>query len=149
MKIYFDTNVLVAALITSHPHHPPAYAALARVHAGEITGCIAAHGLAELYSVLTRAPLPSPVYPDEALALIAESIQPVFHIVDLSTPSYFAAIQACGAAGWKGRRVHDAVHLQAARQAACDRIYTFNLADFRALAPDLASLIQTPQHTES
>jgi len=144
VKVYFDTNVLVAALKTEHPHHPASFAALGRVHGGRIHGYIAAHGLAELYSVLTRAPFASPVYPEEALRLITESIQPFFNIVDLSSKAYLGAITACGTAGWKGGRIHDVVHLQAARQAKCDRVYTYNLADFHALAPELATRIQNP-----
>src|SRR5260370_344001 len=55
VKVYFDTNVLVAALKTEHPHHPASFAALAPVHGGRIHGYISAHGLAVLYSVLPRA----------------------------------------------------------------------------------------------
>ena len=32
--------------------------------------------------------------------------------------------------------MHDAVHIQAATQAGCDVIYTFDVAHFEALAPD-------------
>jgi predicted nucleic acid-binding protein len=144
LKVYFDTNVLIAALITEHPHHTDSFAALLRVHRAKINGYIAAHGLAELYSVLTRAPFTSPVHPEDALRLITESIAPFFHIVNVSAKGYLAVIETCGVAGWKGGRIHDALHLQAARQSACDLIYTYNLLDFQGLAPDLAGRIQNP-----
>jgi len=66
VKIYFDTNVLVAAALENHPHHIPAEAALRKVHNREIEGWVSAHSVAEFYAVMTRAPLTPPVYPSEA-----------------------------------------------------------------------------------
>jgi predicted nucleic acid-binding protein len=144
MKIYFDTNVLVAALKGEHFHHSGALAAVQSVRRGEIEGCTSAQALTEVYSVLTRAPFAVPVYPDEALAMIEQSILPLFHIIDITGQSYLAAIAACAGAGWKGGRVHDAVHIQAAVQAECDLIYTYDVAHFQSLAPEWTGRIQTP-----
>lgn len=144
MRAYFDTNVLVASLKAEHPHHAASFAATSRVHRGEVEGCIAAQSLAELYSVLTRAPFDLPVYPDEALLLINETIVPFFRLIEVTAQSHIAAIAMCAGGGWKGGRVHDAVHVQAAMQAECDVIYTFDLAHLRALAPDWSSRIQNP-----
>lgn len=44
-------------------------------------------------------------------------------------------VHHCATTGWAGGKVHDAVHLRCAQKAGCDRIYTFNVKDFRALAP--------------
>jgi hypothetical protein len=44
-----------------------------------------------------------------------------------------------------GGLVFDALHLHCAEKAQCDRIYTFNVKDFRALAPDaLVAKIAAP-----
>ena len=43
-----------------------------------------------------------------------------------------------------GARVYDALHLQCAKKAGCDRIYTFNVRHFRQLAPDWAEQIAAP-----
>jgi len=144
MKAYFDTNVLVAALQPNHIHHGRSLAAYGRVQAGAIAGYISCHGLTELYSVLTRTPWKIPVSPKEILAVIERSILPVFEIVDVSRQSHLAAIAVCGNAGWKGGRVHDAVHIQAAAQAGCDVIYTFDVAHFQSLAPEWVGRIQSP-----
>ena len=56
MKAYLDTNVLVAAFIQEHEHHLQSFDLVKAVNDGTIVGCISTHGLAELYSVLTRAP---------------------------------------------------------------------------------------------
>jgi len=144
MKVYFDTNVLVAALKAEHSHHARSLAAVVRVRRGEMAGCTSAHALTEIYSVLTRTPFVVPVYPDEALAMIEQSILPLIEIVEVSRQSYLAAIAVCGNAGWKGGRVHDTVHIQAAVQAGCDSIYSFDVAHFESLAPEWRGRIQSP-----
>jgi predicted nucleic acid-binding protein len=144
MKVYFDTNVFVAALKAEHIHHARSLAAVLRVRRGELAGYTSAHALTEIYSVLTRTPFVVPVYPDEALAMIEQSILPTFEIVEVNRQSYLAAIAICGNAGWKGGRVHDAVHIQAAAQASCDVIYTFDVAHFESLAAGWGGRIQSP-----
>jgi predicted nucleic acid-binding protein len=144
MKVYFDTNVLVSALKAEHVHHAGSLASVHRVHRGDLEGYVAGQSLAELYSVMTRTPFVVPVYPDEGLALIEQSILPFFKIVDVNTQSYLTAIASCARAGWRGGRIHDAVHIQAAAQAGCDLIYTYDVEHFQSLAPELSSHIQRP-----
>jgi predicted nucleic acid-binding protein len=144
MKVYFDTNVLVAALKFEHVHHASSFSAVNGVRRGDVEGYTSAQALAEVYSVMTRAPFVVPVYPDEALAMIQQSVVPSFHIIDVTGQSYLAAIAACANAGWKGGRVHDAVHVQAATQAQCDLIYTYDVAHFQSVAPEWGSRIQRP-----
>lgn len=143
MKVYFDTNVLVAAALEGHPHHVPAAAILRKVHRGEIEASISAHGLAELYSVLTRAPLVPPVYPSEAWRILERNVLPHFDVIPLSGAEYKSTLRGCADAGWTGGRVYDALHLTAARKAHCERICTFNVRHFRELAPDLADRIHS------
>src|ERR1700736_1749247 len=45
-----------------------------------------------------------------------------------------SGVRHCATSGWAGGRIHDAVHLRCAEKASCDRIYTFNVKDFRTLA---------------
>ena len=144
MKVYFDTNVLVAALKAEHIHHARSLASVRRVLLGELEGCIAGQGLAEPYSVLTRTPFVVPVYPDEALAMIEQSLLPSFKIIDVNSKAYLGAIASCANAGWKGGRVHDAVHIQAAAQAGCEAIYTYDVVHFQSLAPEWSGRIQAP-----
>lgn len=40
-----------------------------------------------------------------------------------------------GSGGWIGAKIYDALLLCSAARCSADRIYTFNLADFRPLAP--------------
>jgi predicted nucleic acid-binding protein len=88
MKVYCDTSVLVASSIASHPHHSQSLALLDQVRAGKSEAVISAHGIAEFYAVLTRAPLAPPIYPSEAWRLLEENILPNFHVATLSAAQY-------------------------------------------------------------
>jgi predicted nucleic acid-binding protein len=142
--IYVDTNVLVAASLEAHPHHAPAEDWLRRVHAGELKACIATHGVAEMFVVLTRVPISPPVQPHEAWRLIQGNVLPYFKLVALSARDYRQALADCAKAGWTGGRVYDSLHLMAARRARCNQICTFNLRHFRETAPDFGSSIHMP-----
>jgi len=144
MKVYFDTSVLVAGLVEDHPHHAPAAALLVSAKRRKVDGFMSAHGLTELYSVLTRTPFTPPIYPSEARQMIEQTILPWVELVALSAPEYREVMVECAAAGWTGGAIHDGVHIRAARKAGCQRLYTFNVRHFRALAPDLQERIVVP-----
>ena len=145
MKAYLDTNVLIAASIQDHPHHVPAFDLLKGIPQGSLQGCISAHGLAEYYSVITRAPFTPRVHPADAGRLIDENILPFVELITLEPDDYKAVLRSCAAAGLVGGVIYDALHLRAAEKANCDRIYTFNVKDFRALASsELAGKIAAP-----
>ena len=142
---YFDTSVLVRAAVRRHPHNAPALAILEELVSRKHQGYIGAHGLTEVYSVLTRTPFKPPLYPSEAWQIIEEMILPHMELLTLTPKEYREVVRHCAASGWSGGRIHDAVHLRCAQKAGCDRIYTFNVKDFRALAPpDLADKISAP-----
>jgi predicted nucleic acid-binding protein len=142
---YFDTSVLVAAAVTHHPHHAPALAVLDELVGRKHRGYLSAHSLTEVYSVLTRTPFKPPLYPSEAWQIIEEMIVPHLELVTLTPKEYREVVRHCAANGWAGGKVHDAVHLRCAQKAGCDRVYTFNVKDFRTLAPpDLADRIAVP-----
>jgi predicted nucleic acid-binding protein len=110
-----------------------------------LRGCINAHGLAEFYSVLTRAPFAPRIHPAEAGRFLDDNILPFFELVALSVDDYKAVLHSCSIAGLVGGVVFDALHLHSARKAGCDRVYTFNVKDFRSLAKgDLVGKIAAP-----
>jgi len=84
-----------------------------------------------VYSVLTRTPFNPPLYPSEAWKIIEGMILPHMELVPLTPAEYRGVVRLCATDGWAGGRVHDAVHLRCAQKASCDRLYTFNIRDFR------------------
>jgi predicted nucleic acid-binding protein len=135
MKIFFDSTVLVAASARDHPHYPQAFPALRRVAAGRDRGFMSAHSIAEVYAALTRLPVQPRVHPAEAARIITENLLPHFKVVLLDPTDYLEAMNAMSDGGWSGAKIYDALLLRCAARCHADRIYTFNLADFRLLAP--------------
>jgi predicted nucleic acid-binding protein len=133
-KVYFDTTVLVAACIQGHPQHTGS-AGLLGAAGREFEGYLSGHGLAELYSVLTRAPFTPPVYPAEAWRMIEQNVLARCRLVVLEAGELSEMIRNCAEQGWVGGQVYDLIHFCCARKAACDRLYTLNQRHFRELAP--------------
>jgi predicted nucleic acid-binding protein len=134
MNIFFDTTVLVAASAHAHPHHAQALPALQRVVAKQDKGAIGLHSLAETYAALTRLPVLPRIHPSEAARIVTDNILPHFKTIPLDRIDYEQAILAMRDGGWSGARIYDALILQCATKSKADRIYTFNLIDFRSLA---------------
>ncbi len=93
------------------------------------------HSIAEVFAALTRLPVQPQIHPMEAACIITDNIMPHFEVVPLGKEDYLKAIDIMASSGWSGAKIYDALLLQCAASCAADRIYTFNLADFRQLAP--------------
>jgi predicted nucleic acid-binding protein len=144
MRVFCDTNVLIAASVAAHVHHTPAKAVLERICRGDDSGYTSAHSLAETFSVLSRMPTVPKLMPQDVLAILEKNILPHFTLVALVAADYPETIRALTAKGFGGGRIYDLLHLVAARKLALDRIYTFNESEWKSLARDLEPLIATP-----
>jgi predicted nucleic acid-binding protein len=136
MKVFCDTNVLVAAFLAQHPQHHAARPVLERIKAGSDEGWAATHSLAETYAVLTRLPCTNYVSPGTTLQLISENIIRNFSLIVLSATDYSKALERAAANGVEGGRIYDVLLPAAAAKSGAGRIYTFNLTHFQALAND-------------
>lgn len=136
MNVFFDTSVLVAASERSHPHHLQARTAVQRVVAGKDKGSISAHSIAEIYAALTRLPVQPRIHAMEAARIITENILPNFEVVPARKQDYVEALAVTAKGGWVGAKIYDALLLRCASSCGAERIYTFNLADFRKLASE-------------
>lgn len=144
MKTLFDTSVLVAASVRHHEHFPRAFEALRRVAAKRTRGLVCCHALAETYAVLTRLPVSPRIHPTEARRIIEENVLGHFEVVPLPPRLYTDTLRVAAELGVMGGALFDLLHLQAARANGCEAILTFNTAQFRQLAPDLAPKIAAP-----
>jgi len=135
VDIFFDTTVLVAASEQSHPHYTQARPALLRVAAGQDKGFMGHHSIAEVFAALTRLPVHPRIHPVEAARIVTENILPHFEVVPLGKEDYLEAMNIMAGGGWSGAKIYDALLLRCAARCAVERIYTFNLGDFRQLAP--------------
>ena len=75
------------------------------------------------------------IHPVEAARIVTENILPHFEVVPIGKEDYLEALNAMATGGWIGAKIYDALLLRCAGMCGAERIYTFNLADFRLLAP--------------
>jgi len=136
VKVFCDTNVLVAAFLAAHPHHNAARPVLERIIAGKDAGFAGAHSLAEAYAVLTRLPGTRRVAPTFAWQLIAENVVRKFTVVKLTPAEYARTLENAASRGVEGGAVYDALLLAAAAKSNADRVYTFNTSHFLALTDE-------------
>lgn len=134
-KLFFDSSVLVAALVRNHPHHAQAHAIVNDTVSRGETLYFSAHALAEVYAVLTRIPEPVRVEPTDAWFLIERSLLSHAEVVAIDTQDYRSLVEVCAVENWAGGRVYDMIHIRAAQRCGCTRLYTFNVKHFREMAP--------------
>ena len=135
MKVFLDTSVLVAAVVTKHEHHARAFPILDRVQTGKNEGFVSAHGLAEMYSVLTKLPPPFRHTPEQALLSIEENVVKHFKITSLAASDYTVLIREAALSGIQGGTIYDAVLLKGASKSGAEKIWTLNLKHFQSVAP--------------
>jgi predicted nucleic acid-binding protein len=135
VDIFFDTTVLVAASEQSHPHYGRARPALLRVAAGQDEGFMSLHSIAEVFAALTRLPVQPRIHAVDAARIVTDNILPHFEAVPIGKEDYLEALNTMASGGWIGAKLYDVLLLRCAARCAVERIYTFNLGDFRQLAP--------------
>jgi predicted nucleic acid-binding protein len=134
VRIFCDTTVLVAGSVESHPHFAQARPVLLRIASGEDKGFAGLHSIAETFAALTRVPVRPRIHPVEAVRIIADNLIPNFETVSLDEDEYMEVAATVAEGGWSGAKIYDALLLRCAEKCAAERIYTFNLGDFQALA---------------
>jgi predicted nucleic acid-binding protein len=135
MNIFFDTSILVASCVHTHSHFVQADTAVTRVLEGRDRGFLSMHSIAEMFSALTQLPVQPRIRPTEASQIIASTVLDHFQTIPLTEPDYLEAMETMMNGGWSGAKIYDALLLSSAEKSGAERIYTFNLAGFRLLAP--------------
>ena len=144
MKVFLDTNVLVAACIADHEHHAGAVPLVQSVHDDKFEGYVSGHSLLEAQAILTRLPWTPRIIPIQASTLIADNIVKHFSVVALTGKEYSELALKFGREGIIGGKSYDVLQLACAEKCGADRIYTFNVRHFIELAGHLASKITAP-----
>ena len=145
MRVFFDTSVIVAASVADHPHHSRAWPALQRVAMGKDQGFVGAHSIAETYAALTRVPVVPRIHPSEAGRIVRDNVLRVCSVVPADSAQYLEALATVQEKGLPGAKIYDALLLACAARSGAERVYTFNLGDFRELASiDMQARIAAP-----
>lgn len=133
MKILFDTSVLIAAFVESHPKHKTALAFLVSAKKKEFQFLVSSHSILEVYSVLTSAPFKPKITPIIATQLIENNIINIAKIICLGEEDYWNIIKKMNDSNFSGGIIYDAIAVECALIAKADEILTLNSKDFLLL----------------
>ena len=141
MRCFFDTSVLIAAVLEEHDSHDRALRLYAQANPSQ--SLCAAHNLAEVYSILTSYPGKQRLRPDQALLALEEILQRLT-IVSLDAKEYSTGIRKFASIGIVGGATYDALIAECALKAKADVLYTLNIRDFMRLGPEIAAMVKSP-----
>ena len=144
MKLFFDSSVLVPALLPDHEHHARSFAAFAAA-SPKNAGC-AAHSLAEVYATLTRYPGKQRLSAEHAMLLIQE-IERRCTLVSLDGDEYRASVRHIATMGIVGGAVYDGLVAACALKSGADHLYTWNARHFNLLGAEIQKLVAMPPVT--
>jgi predicted nucleic acid-binding protein len=137
---FFDTTVLVAAMIEDEPRHE----ACAKALQGTKDGSTSVHCVLECFATLTGGRLGLQLSPRDGTRLVKHNVYERLSLISLSDTEYLKVLDAAGARGGRGGAVYDFFILACARKSKARRIYTLNSRHFTTFAPDLAEIIVAP-----
>jgi predicted nucleic acid-binding protein len=143
VRICFDTNVIVAGFLVDHDRHALCRWWLDRARNNEFQPLISVHSLAEIYSVLTRLPMPHRLSPQTVERMVNENLAN-FERIALSVTDYELVLADAVRLGIVSGGVFDALIGRAAIVGRADRLLTFNVRDFERLGDSVRGLIQVP-----
>ena len=123
----FDSSVIVAAHLTWHERHEPAYRVLEETLAAG-RPILPLHALVEAYSVLTRLPPPHRLSPADALGLISP-LKGRMTIRGLGE-DVWSLLESAPSRNIAGGAVYDAMILAEAAAAGATSFRTLNTSDF-------------------
>jgi len=141
MKWFFDSSVLVPALLPDHPHHARSFALF--MAAGPRHASCSAHSLAEVYSTLTKYPGKQRLSAEYA-ALLVQEIERRLTLVWLDGDEYRAAIHRIAKLGIVGGAVYDGLVGACAVKAGAEHLYTWNVRHFDLLGAEIQKLVTMP-----
>jgi predicted nucleic acid-binding protein len=144
VRVLYDTSLIVAGLIESHPKHEAALVQIERVPTPDYQIFVAAHSLAEVYATLTRIPPPVRLPPKLAYTLVKTNIIDVYEIIALEAEDYLDIIGDLANKGLTSGIIYDALIVWAGIKANADHILTLNPRHFRLIYPEAADRIVDP-----
>lgn len=135
MKVFLDTNVLIAAAIRQHPQFESADKVLQRCANREDEGVIHSHSLLEFHSAITQLPEGLAVPAGQVSTLLEEGLLPYLRCVNLNAKQVRQVQKRAGELELIGGVIYDLYHLAVAENQKVDKLLTFNVVHFQQLAP--------------
>ncbi|MCL5028870.1 MAG: PIN domain-containing protein [Bacteroidetes bacterium] len=143
MKILFDSSILIAAFVESHPKHKSAFSFLMKARNKEFQLFVSSHTILEIYSVLTSAPFNPKITPVIAKQLIENNIKNIAKTIYLTGEDYFKIVEKMSNSNFSGGIIYDAIVVECALNAKVDEILTLNTKDFLRLTNEKSIKVST------
>lgn len=149
MKVLFDTSVLVAGMMQSHPHYAAAWPWLDAAMQGRVEAFVSCHSLAEFYRVLTSIRSVPPLTSVHVCQLIDDELLQWCQPVALSADDYTSCLQRLAQKHERGGIIFDALIIEAALKVGVDHVVTLNARHFERLWPNYTSQVINPLTTQA
>jgi len=133
--------VLIPVFIEDHEHHERSLKVF--VDTDRKRDCCAAHGLAEVYSTMTRLPGRHRLSGEQVL-LFLENIRERLTVITLTGDEYYATIEDAAEAGVIGGTIYDALIARCALKAKADTLYSWNTRHFEQFDSAIVKRLRTP-----
>lgn len=130
-RILVDTSCLIALLCSWHEQHVRTRKFLESSMSKGTELILAAHSLAEAYSILTRLPYPYRLSETDAIELFNANWDKT-RIVALSAREYRRVLRGAAKSEIGGGQIYDALIAACARKGKAKTVVTWNLNDFMA-----------------
>ena len=134
MKVFLDTNILIAASIRQHPQFDAADRVIQRCADKEDEGVIHSYSLLEFHSAITQLPKGLAVPPGQVGILLKEGLLPFLRCVNLTANQVLQVQKRAGELGLMGGVIYDLYHLAVAEKESVEKLLTFNVLHFQQLA---------------
>lgn len=144
MKVLFDSSVIIAAIVESHPRHLQSLPWLQKVKKKILEGIISSHSLIEIYSVLTSFPVSPKITPAVAWKLIRENIICGFEIITYGKNDHRSILQSLTENQISGGTSYDGLIVYVVDKVNVDKILTLNRNDFIRVKPEASNIIIEP-----
>jgi len=148
MKVLFDTSVLIASVLISHPDHRLSKPWLEAAKAGRIECFVSCHSLAEFYRVMTALPITPVTSCLDVMNVLQTDVLVHSQIVDLTFADYQIVLHSLAQQNLRSGIVFDAIIVQAALKAGVDKLLTLNSKHFTGLWPNHTDQVINPTNTQ-
>ncbi len=117
----------------THPHHSRSFALVDQLTShGKVL--VSSHSLYEIYSVITRLPVPHRQPPEAVWTFLNETVRPVSTVAPVIGEPWIL-LEAAKAEGSIGGRIYDRLITHSVASAGATVLYTWNVRDMLRVAP--------------
>lgn len=144
MRVFFDTSVLVAAMIEGHPKHETAFHWLSRAHRGVLEMVVTTHSLAELYAILTRLPIRPRLASSMVRRILRDNIEAKAQVLAISAEQFVTVLDELAERDLTGGSIYDALAVSVVKKEGINMLLTLHRPDFLRLWPEGETKIREP-----